>query len=128
MADRVTSAVCRTSRKATSLRYGLRTAADLYRKPQRDAEQLTLPYGMRTEFRRSLIDLGEGGFFDVVRKVERNLRSVLGTVPDAQPWFNAIQRHYRSQRSMRAWSSISEPPCRAPINTRNPKSIHKPNG
>ncbi len=61
---------------------------------------ITLPNGMATSLRRNLIDLGEEGFLEVVGKVEANLRGVLRQVPDAVPWFRALQRHYRSQRAV----------------------------
>lgn len=60
---------------------------------------LTFPNQLRTELRRNLIDLGEEGFFDVVLEVERNLRRVLKRCPGAVPWFRAVQRHYKTQRS-----------------------------
>jgi len=61
--------------------------------------QLTLPNGMRREYRRRLLDLGQDGFAELLGKVNTKLCRSQKGVSGAAPMGFILQRHYRSQRS-----------------------------
>ncbi len=60
---------------------------------------VTIPHGIRREYRRNLLRNGREEFFNVLQKVQTNLKKALGKVEGASPWIEIIQRHYPSQRS-----------------------------
>jgi hypothetical protein len=60
---------------------------------------VTIPNGIRPEFRRNLLAGGEESFLEVFETVFDNLRLSLGRIQGAAPFAEIIQRHYPSQRS-----------------------------
>ena len=60
---------------------------------------ITVPNGIKSAYRRNLVDLGAEGFSellaDITKRLVRGLRGANGAVP----WVQVVQRRYRSQRS-----------------------------
>jgi len=61
---------------------------------------VTIPNGVKGGFRGKLKQMEYAGFLDVLREVERGLRPVIARSSGATPAMYAVQRHYRSQRSV----------------------------
>jgi len=60
---------------------------------------MIVPSSIRPVFRRNLVQLGYEGFFELMGKVNQNLKKVLRSAPGAAPWIIVLQRRYPSQRS-----------------------------
>jgi len=60
---------------------------------------ITVPHGVRGGFRTTLREVGEDGFFDLLRDIERRARPVLRRSRGSKIKAYALQRHYKSQRS-----------------------------
>lgn len=60
---------------------------------------VTVPNGIRREFRRSLLAGGKEKFCELFETVHDNFRKALGSVQGAAPWMEIVQRHYPSQRA-----------------------------
>lgn len=60
---------------------------------------VTVPHGIRSEFRRNLLELGFDDFQEVFAKVNSQLLRVLKKAKGAAPWVIAAQRRYPSQRA-----------------------------
>ena len=60
---------------------------------------ITIPHGIKPEFRRNIIKLGYDGFEDLMRQVNKNLTKVLSKAKGSAPMMNILQRRYPSQRS-----------------------------
>lgn len=67
---------------------------------QHASAAVTVPNSVRGGFRSKLIKIGLDGFLEVVSKIESNLRPVIENSAGAKPMVYALQRHYRSQRSV----------------------------
>jgi hypothetical protein len=61
---------------------------------------ITIANGVRGGFRTKLRELGLEGFGRVIADVERRMRPLLRRSPGSEVFVYAVQRHYRSQRSM----------------------------
>ncbi len=60
---------------------------------------ITVPNGVRGGFRTKLKEIGEDGFFDLLREIEKTTRATRRSSVDARTVVYAIQRHFQSQRS-----------------------------
>ncbi len=60
---------------------------------------VTIPNGIRREFRRNLLAGGKEGFLELIGKVHENLHETLGAVQGALPYAEIVQRHYPWQRA-----------------------------
>lgn len=60
---------------------------------------ITVPDGIKTEFRRNLVNLGFNGFLDMLREVNARMVKALSAASGAAPWCEVIQRRYPSQHS-----------------------------
>lgn len=60
---------------------------------------VTVPHGIKPEFRRNLINLGLDGFSELWGEVNSRLVKTLRKTPGAAPWCEVIQRRYPTQRS-----------------------------
>lgn len=60
---------------------------------------LTLPNGMRGDFRSRLAGIGLEEFVDVLAEVESNMRPLIRLVQGAQPMALLVQRHFLTQNS-----------------------------
>lgn len=60
---------------------------------------LMIPSSSESRFRRSIVHLGEEGFFEVMNTVNRNFTSVLRSVRGASPYASVAQRHFASRSS-----------------------------
>lgn len=60
---------------------------------------VTVPHGIRTDFRRSLVDLGSEGFGELLRKLNDRLLAALQGDKGAAPMIIVVQRRYLTQRS-----------------------------
>jgi hypothetical protein len=60
---------------------------------------VTVPNGVKGGFRTRLRELGWDGFFDLLCRIETNLRPTIRKSKGAKPLVYALQRHYPSQRS-----------------------------
>jgi hypothetical protein len=60
---------------------------------------VTVPNGIRREFRRNLLSGGRDQFCALFRKILDNLAQSLKGVEGAAPWVELVQRRYPSQRS-----------------------------
>jgi hypothetical protein len=61
---------------------------------------VTVPNGIRTEYRRKLLGKGFGDFATLCTEVCRRLDSALRKADGAAPWVHMVQRHYPSQRAV----------------------------
>jgi hypothetical protein len=61
---------------------------------------LTLPNGMKTSYRRSLIRLGPGGFRSLIGEVASRLTDALKEARGACPWMEVLQHRYLRHRSI----------------------------
>ena len=67
---------------------------------QTEAEAaITIPHRVRGGFRTKLRDMGEGGFLELLAKIEKRVRPVLRRSVGSKALVYALQRHYRSQSS-----------------------------
>ena len=64
------------------------------------AASITVPNGVKGGFKQKLKDEGVDGFVDLLSELEANLRPVCKRSTGARPWVYAVQRHFRSQRSV----------------------------
>ncbi len=60
---------------------------------------VTVPNGIRPEFRRNLLAGGKENFFKLLQSVHDNLRQSLSGIEGAAPWMETVQRHYPSQKA-----------------------------
>lgn len=60
---------------------------------------ITVPHGIKTNFRRNIVDLGFEGFCGLIAEINMNLHKVLSNAKGAAPWVVVVQRRYPSQRS-----------------------------
>jgi hypothetical protein len=60
---------------------------------------VTVPNGIRREFRRRLLSNGKDGFLQVLEEIRQGLEKTLSRVDGATPWLEILQRHYPSQRA-----------------------------
>lgn len=60
---------------------------------------VTVPNGIKREFRRNLLGAGYEAFAEVFREVETNLGRALRDAKGAIPWVEVLQRRYPTQRS-----------------------------
>lgn len=60
---------------------------------------VTIPNGIRPDFRRNLLAGGEESFLEVFETVFNGLRRSLGKIRGATPFAEIVQLHYPSQRS-----------------------------
>lgn len=61
---------------------------------------VTIPHALRRPALRRLVDLGRNGFLDLVHVVLNNMKPIMHDCPGMEPRFHAIQRRYRTQRSV----------------------------
>ena len=61
---------------------------------------ITIPNGIKSVYRRSLLSRGEGGFLKLIEHICQNLQPLLNRAPGSSPRLFAIQRHSRTQRSI----------------------------
>lgn len=61
---------------------------------------ITVPHGVRGGFKTRLKEVGEEGFFELLRVVEKRVRPILRRSKGSKATVYAMQRHYRSQRSV----------------------------
>jgi hypothetical protein len=61
---------------------------------------ITVPNNVRGDFRTRLANTGEKEFMNLLASIERRLRPVLRRAKGSKPLLRALQRHYRSQRSL----------------------------
>lgn len=60
---------------------------------------ITVPHGVRGGFRTKLREVGEDGFFDLLRDIEKRVRPLLRRSRGSKIKAYALQRHYKGQRS-----------------------------
>jgi len=60
---------------------------------------VTLPNGIRREFRNNLLDLGEESFSDLIIDIATDMSKRLQKAKGAKPWIDVVQRHFPSQSS-----------------------------
>jgi hypothetical protein len=60
---------------------------------------VTIPNGIKPEFRRNLRELERAGFKQLILNVTRDLSARLKMAKGAKPWMIVDQKHYPSQRS-----------------------------
>jgi len=60
---------------------------------------LIVPSYVEPRFRRSIIDLEEDGFFEVVGEVNKNMRKVLRSAKGSSPYVSVSQRHFPTRSS-----------------------------
>jgi hypothetical protein len=70
---------------------------------------VTVPNGIRREFRRALLVGGRNHFCGLFRKILDNFNKSLKGVKGAAPWVEVVQRRYPSWPKMnRCWYNQSE--------------------
>jgi hypothetical protein len=60
---------------------------------------ITLPNGIGGRLRKKLRVVGESGFFELLRTVEKRVRPILRQSKGSTALVYAVQRHFRSQKS-----------------------------
>lgn len=60
---------------------------------------VTVPHGIRTEYRRNLLKLGFEGFHELMGEINARLVKALKSAPGSAPWCEVVQRRYPTQRS-----------------------------
>ena len=60
---------------------------------------VTIPHGIKTEFRRRIVDLGQEGFADLLGAINGKFRSAMHGDKGIAPMIIAVQRRYPTQRS-----------------------------
>lgn len=60
---------------------------------------VTVPHGIKTGFRKNLVNLGFDGFTNVLSEINKRLVKALRATPGAAPWCDVVQRRYPTQRS-----------------------------
>ncbi|MDR5728438.1 MAG: hypothetical protein RB191_13505 [Terriglobia bacterium] len=60
---------------------------------------VTVPHGIRGEFRKNLLVGGRQGFCSIFEAILNNFSDSLGSVEGIAPWIEIIQRRYPSQRA-----------------------------
>lgn len=60
---------------------------------------VTIPNGIKSEFRHNIRDIGQDSFENLIFEVTDKLERLFKKTPEATPWIEVIQRHYPSQRS-----------------------------
>jgi hypothetical protein len=80
---------------------------------------VTIPNGIRSDFRRKLLGNGFDAFIGVFSEVLEKFRESLGTVAGAVPWVELVQRRYPSQRSEPFVDALLEFDLRTAFPTRN---------
>ncbi len=86
---------------------------------------VTVPNGIRPEFRRNIINLGFEGFHDVMSAVNRNLQHALKSASGASPWVIVVQRRYPTQRSAAIIDGILQYDLRTAFPTNSSKQAVK---
>jgi hypothetical protein len=66
---------------------------------ERLVTMVTVPNGIRREFRRNLLAGGKKEFLELFGMIHENLHQFLASVEGATPWAEIVQRHYPSQRA-----------------------------
>lgn len=61
---------------------------------------VTIPHRAESQYRRRLVDLGREAFHELAVELCATLGPVVRTAPGASPRLYALQRHYKSQRSI----------------------------
>ena len=54
---------------------------------------------METRFRRSVVDLGEESYFELMSEVNRNMRKIMRSSPGSNPYVSITQSRFPSRRS-----------------------------
>ena len=60
---------------------------------------ITIPHGIKPEFRKNITKLGYDGFKNLMRHVNKNFTKALRNAKGSAPMMNILQRRYPSQRS-----------------------------
>lgn len=87
---------------------------------------ITIPNGVRGGFRTRLKKVGEEGFIDVLRDIEKRLRPVLRRSKDSRAVLYAVQRHYPSQRSAGKLDARAEADLRTIIPGKRREAKYQP--
>ncbi len=87
---------------------------------------VTVPNGVRGGFRTKLTQVGEEGFFEVLSEIERRIRPVLHESINSRATAYAIQRHFRSQRSVGQVDARLEIDLRTIIPGKRREAKHQP--
>jgi hypothetical protein len=85
---------------------------------------VTVPNGIRREFRRNLLSRGKDGFLALFEVIHGNLAKSLSRVEGAAPLVEIVQRHYPSQRAQPVIDSRLQFDLRTAF--RGPKRWRKP--
>lgn len=87
---------------------------------------VTMPHGIKTEFRNNLIKPGYDYFSEVFRELTNNLNSVIKKVPGAIPTVEVVQRRYKTQRSIPNIDALLSYDLRTAFNDKNSKVKTQP--
>lgn len=60
---------------------------------------VTIPNGIKSDFRSNLLKCEFEGFCDVFKRLNKNFLKVTKKAKGSMPWVEVLQRHYKSQRS-----------------------------
>lgn len=61
---------------------------------------VTIPNGIKTQFRRNIVSMGREGFEAIVFDITADLERLFKTEENAKPWVHVCQRHYLTQLSL----------------------------
>lgn len=82
---------------------------------------VTIPNGIKREFRRNLINLGEEEFFTMILAVAGDISKRLRKAKGAKPWMEVVQRHFPAMKS----SGIEDARIEFDLRTALPKSTKR---
>lgn len=84
---------------------------------------ITVPHGIKTAFRRNVVDLGFEGFSELMADVNNNLYKVLIKTEGAAPWVIVVQRRYPTQRSAAIMDARIEYDLRTAFPTKGKQTV-----
>lgn len=94
--------------------------------PRNVSAAITIPNGIKGQFKSRLKLAGIDGFKNLLAKVEANLRESIIKVPKARPLVYIIQRHYKTQRSSPEKDGLIEVDLRTLVDAGDKELKHQP--
>jgi hypothetical protein len=94
--------------------------------PKEACVAITVPNGIKGGIKKRLKEGGVHNFYNVLEKIENNLRNIIKKAPDTTPFICVQQRFYKSQRSYPRTDGRIEVDLRTIINDKGTGLRHQP--
>jgi len=95
-------------------------------RPKEACVAITVPNKIRGGIRKRLKERSVDNFYDVLEKIEKNLRNIIKKAPGTTPFICVQQRFYKSQRSYPRTDGCIEVDLRTIINDKGTGLKHQP--